>query len=74
MAVNAAFDMPRVCHDRHFRGTDPPTMEYSDQQLRQRFRYGRETIDYLANELRGNLDRVKGKRASLSVEQQIMIA
>jgi len=74
MAANAAFNMPRVRHDRHFRGTDPLTMKYSDQQLRQRFRFGRETIDYLANELRGNLERATGKRASLSVEQQIMIA
>jgi hypothetical protein len=43
MAANAAYNMPRVRHDIHFRGTDPLTMEYSDEQLRQRFRFGRET-------------------------------
>jgi hypothetical protein len=45
-----------------------------DEQLRQRFRFGRETIDYLANELRGSLERPTAKRTTLSVEQQIMIA
>jgi hypothetical protein len=74
MAANAAFNMPRVRHDIHFRGTVPLTMDYSDEQLRQRFRFGRETIDYLANELRGSLERPTAKRTALSVEQQIMIA
>jgi hypothetical protein len=48
-------------------------MDYSDEQLRQRFRFGRETIDYLANELRGSLEIPTAKRTALSVEQQIMI-
>jgi hypothetical protein len=49
-------------------------MDYSDEQLKQRFRFGRETIDYLANELRGSLEKPTAKRTALSVEQQIMIA
>jgi hypothetical protein len=39
-------------------------MDYSDEQLRQRFRFGRETIDYLANELRGSLERPTAKMLS----------
>ena len=74
MNFNAAFNMPRVRQDRHFRGTDPLIMDYSDEQLRQRFRFGRETIDYLANELRGSLERPTAKRTTLIVEQHIMIA
>ena len=74
MAANATFNMSRVRHDRHFRGTVPLTMDYSDEQLRQWFCFGRETIDYLANELRGNLERATAKRTALSTEQQIMIA
>jgi hypothetical protein len=48
-------------------------MNYSDEQLRQRFHFGKATIDYLANELRGSLERPTAKRTSLSVEQQNLI-
>jgi hypothetical protein len=46
-------------------------MDYSDEQLMQRFRFGRETIDYLANELRGSLERPTAKRTALSVQHFI---
>ncbi|CAC5394665.1 HARBI1 [Mytilus coruscus] len=55
-------------------GLAAPFIDFSDEQLRQRYRFGRETIEFLANELRGELERSTSKKAALSVERQVMIA
>ena len=73
MAANAAF-MPRRRREKHYRGTNPLLMEFSDEQLRQRYRFGRDSINYLAGELRGDLERLTNKGTAISVEQQVMIA
>ncbi|VDI13886.1 Hypothetical predicted protein [Mytilus galloprovincialis] len=74
MAVNVLFQPPVVRRERHFRGFDPLEREFSDEELRQRYRFGRETIGYLSDLMRGDLERGTNKETALSVEQQVMIA
>ncbi|VDH92654.1 Hypothetical predicted protein [Mytilus galloprovincialis] len=74
MAVNVLFQPPVVRRERHFRGFDPLEREFSDEELRQRYRFGRETIGYLSDLMRGDLKRGTNKETALSVEQQVMIA
>ncbi|CAG2220300.1 unnamed protein product [Mytilus edulis] len=54
MAVNVLFQPPVVRRERHFRGFDPLEREFSDEELRQRYRFGRETIGYLSDLMRGS--------------------
>ncbi|CAC5426814.1 HARBI1 [Mytilus coruscus] len=70
----AMFHLPRIRRERHYRGFNPFNKDFSDEQLRQRYRFGRETIEFLANELRGDLERNTSKKTALTVEQQVMIA
>lgn len=74
MAVNVMMNVPRARRPRHYRGFDPLTKDFSDEELRQRYRFGRGTIDFLSNLLRVRLERVTNKGSALSVEQQVMIA
>ncbi|VDI63605.1 Hypothetical predicted protein [Mytilus galloprovincialis] len=74
MAVNVLFQPPVVRRERHFRGFDPLEREFSDEELRQRYRFDRETIGYLSDLMRGDLERGTKKETALSVEQQVMIA
>ncbi|CAC5408556.1 FGFR2 [Mytilus coruscus] len=48
--------------------------DFGDEQLRQRYRFGRETIEFLVNELKGDLETSSTKKTALTVEQQVMIA
>lgn len=73
MAVNAMFNLPRVRREMHYLSIDQLTVDFSDDELRQRFRFGRQSIQYLADELRGDLERYTRKVTSLSVQQQGMI-
>lgn len=59
---------------RYYRGFDPLERDYSDEQLRQRYRFRRNSIDYLAELLREDLERGTRKATALTVKQQIMIA
>ncbi|CAG2189298.1 HARBI1 [Mytilus edulis] len=72
----AAIDMflPRVRREKHYRGFNPLNKDFSDEELRQRYRFGRESIEFIANELRADLERNTRKRTALSVEEQVMIA
>ena len=74
MAVNALFNLPRAMREKHYRGIDQLAVDFSDDELRQRFRFGRQSIQYLADELSGDLERYASKATALSVQQQIMIA
>ncbi|CAC5403008.1 HARBI1 [Mytilus coruscus] len=48
--------------------------DFSEKQLRQRYRFGRETIDFLANELREDLKGSTNRKSNLTVERKVMIA
>ncbi|CAC5398513.1 HARBI1 [Mytilus coruscus] len=74
MAVNVLFQPHVVRRERHFRGFDPLQREFTDEELRQRYRFGRETIEYLSDLMRADLERGTNKETELSVEQQILIA
>ncbi|CAC5399721.1 HARBI1 [Mytilus coruscus] len=60
--------------ERVFRGQDPLQMNFSDEQLRQRFRFGRESIEYISDLLRDDLQRSTSRCTALSVEEQVMIS
>ena len=74
MAVNALFNVPQHRRPRHFRSIHPFTMNFSDEELRQRYRFGRQSIEYLADMLRADLERSTRKETALTVEQQFLIA
>ena len=46
----------------------------TDAELRARYRFGRDSIDYLCNLLEGDLQRGTQKKTGLTVEQQVAIA
>ena len=58
--------------DRVFRGQNPLLMDFSDEQLRQRYRFGGDSIMYLSDLLRDKLERLTRRKTSLTVE--VMIA
>lgn len=66
------WEVPRK--DRVFRGQNPLLMDYSDEQLRQRYRFGRDSIMYLSDLLRDKLERLTRRKTSLTVEEKVMIA
>ena len=66
------WEVPRK--DRVFRGQNPLLMDYSDEQLRQRYRFGRDSIMYLSDLLRDKLERLTRPKTSLTVEEKVMIA
>jgi hypothetical protein len=55
-------------------GQNPLLMDYSDEQLRQRYRFGRDSIMYLSDLLRDKLERLTRRKTSLTVEEKVMIA
>ena len=66
------WEVPRK--DRVFRGQNPLVMDFSDEQLRQRYRFGRDSIMYLSDLLRDQLERLTRRKTSLTVEEKVMIA
>ena len=60
--------------DRVFRGQNPLLRNLSDEQLRQRYRFGWDSIMYLSNLLRDKLERLTKRKTSLTVEEKVMIA
>ncbi|CAC5378227.1 HARBI1 [Mytilus coruscus] len=74
MAAIAMFYLPRVRGERHYRGFNPLNKDFSDEQLRQKYWFDRETIQFVANELRGDLEESSSTKTALKVEQQVVIA
>ncbi|CAC5381344.1 HARBI1 [Mytilus coruscus] len=72
----AAFMMlpPRPRKDRVFRGTISHLTNLNDDELRRRYRFGKDSIAYLCNLLQDRLSRSTNKSTALTVEQQVCIA
>ncbi|CAC5378764.1 HARBI1 [Mytilus coruscus] len=72
----AAFMMlpPRPRKDRVFRGTISHLTNLNDDELRRRYRFGKDSIAYLCNLLQDRLSRHTNKATALTVEQQVCIA
>lgn len=66
--------VPVQRRQRHFRHRDGLSLDLSDEELRQRYRFGREGILFVSNLLHDDLVRETNRNHSLSVEQQVMIA
>jgi hypothetical protein len=66
------WEVPRK--DRVFRGQNPLLMDFLDEQLRQRYRFGRDSIMYLSDLLRDKLERLTRRKTSLTVDEKVMIA
>ena len=75
MAANNILFMepPRqVRKERQFRGN--VFHNYNDNELRQRYRFGRQSMDFLIDLLKDDLERSTVKKTALTVEQQLTIA
>ena len=59
---------------RVLRGQNPLLMDFLDEQLRQRYRFGRDSIMYLSYLLRDKLERLTRRKTSLTVDEKVMIA
>ncbi|CAG2251314.1 HARBI1 [Mytilus edulis] len=72
----AALLMPplRPRKDRVFRGTISHLTNLNDDELRRRYRFGKDSIAYLCNLLQDRLRRPTNKATALTVEQQVCIA
>ena len=72
----AALLMPplRPRKDRVFRGTISHLTNLNDDELRRRYRFGKDSIAYLCNLLQDRLRRTTNKATALTVEQQVCIA
>ena len=57
MAALAMQNSEGVRRERHFRGFNPLLRDFSNEELRQRYRFDRNSIQYLANILRPVLER-----------------
>ncbi|XP_071118415.1 putative nuclease HARBI1 [Haliotis cracherodii] len=73
---SAAFMVPEVNarQQKRFRAVNFALMNYTDSELRDRYRFGRESINYIANILREDLERPTQRSHALNVHQQLMIA
>lgn len=74
MAALAHFNVPPQRKERIFRNKDALSLEFTDSELRDRYRFSREGILYLSNLLREDITRKTNRNHALTVEQQIMIA
>ena len=71
----AAFIMPpQQRKPRVFRGLACHLNGLTDNELRARYRFGQDSLDYLSDLLKDDLCRHTNKATGLSVEQQILIA
>jgi len=72
----AAFDYFHVPHrrrERHFGNKDALSLDFTDEELRERYRFGRESIMFLSDLVRNDLERETRRNHALTVEQQVMI-
>ncbi|CAC5361720.1 HARBI1 [Mytilus coruscus] len=69
----ALFHVPVQRKERTFRSKEELTLDYTDTELRARYRFGREGILFLSNLVRDKLTRQTNRNLALSVEQQIMV-
>ena len=63
---------PAQRKERQYRSSNLQNL--NDTELRARYRFGRETIDYLTDLLREDLQRATLKKTNLTVEEQVTIA
>ncbi|XP_063447160.1 putative nuclease HARBI1 [Mytilus trossulus] len=69
----ALFHVPIQRKERTFRSKEELTLDYTDTELRARYRFGREGILFLSDLVRDSLTRQTNRNHALSVEQQIMV-
>lgn len=69
----ALFHVPIQRKERTFRSKEELTLDYTDTELRARYRFGREGILFLSDLVRDKLTRQTNRNHALSVEQQIMV-
>ena len=74
-ARQVLFMMPPVQNrkPRVFRAIELRANLLTNEELRKRYRFGREGINYITELVRENLQRVTNKKTALTVEQQVII-
>ena len=77
MAYNFALNLFRIIHPRRERRYRPRGLNIDglyDNELRARYRFGRNSINYITNLLREDLVRDSQRGHALEPEQQVLIA
>jgi hypothetical protein len=74
-ARQVLFMMPPVQNrkPRVFRAIELRAKLFTNEELRKRYRFGREGIRYITELFRENLQRGTNKKTALTVEQQVML-
>jgi hypothetical protein len=57
MAAFVRFHVPHRRRERHFRNKDALSLDFTDGELRERYRFGRESIMFLSDLVRNDLER-----------------
>jgi hypothetical protein len=57
MAAFVRFHVPHRRRERHFRNKDALSLDFTDEELRERYRFGRESIMFLSDLVRNDLER-----------------
>ncbi|KAJ8930822.1 hypothetical protein NQ314_016354 [Rhamnusium bicolor] len=67
------FDIFNVENGRNFRIRNDPFEEYSESEFRDRFRFTKDTVNYLAEIIRHDIEPTTLRNRSLSVAEQLLI-
>ena len=73
MAGLALYNVPPQRRPRHFRNRDGFSLEFSDEELRARYRFSRQSIMVISDLVRDDLQRGTHRNHALTVEQQVMV-
>ncbi|CAG2185824.1 HARBI1 [Mytilus edulis] len=73
MAGLALYNVPPQRRPRHFRNRDGFSLDFSDEELRARYRFSRHSIMVISDLVRDDLQRGTRRNHALTVEQQVMV-
>ena len=74
MAAFMEVPVPGQRRERHFRERDGLSLDFREEDLRQRYRFGRQGIMFFTKLLHDDLMRNTNRNHALTVQQQVMIA
>lgn len=73
MAAIAHLHLPDRRKPRVFRSNEELSLNFTDEELRARYRFGREGILFITDLVRERLSRATNRNHALSVRQQVMV-
>lgn len=73
MAAFARFVVPAPRRERHFRHINGLDLEMSNTELRRRYRFSRESIKYISNLIKEDVERKTRRNHARTVDQQVLV-